>query len=81
MKHNNALWREILKDFEITGIVEEGGVQMRRTSPDPSLGDQLHERSIMEGKDKWQAYFDACGKAPGASKGTRRKWLRRLGLG
>lgn len=53
---------------------------MSEKSYDPSLRDQLAERSTMQG-DLYEHYFDAVKKAPLASASTKRKWRKALGLG
>lgn len=47
---------------------------------DPSLRDQLYERSSLREGEQLQSYLNACEKAPHASEGTKRKWKRALGI-
>ena len=77
---SNRLWKEILRGFEATGLVEAGGVELRQKQPDPSLKSQLIGRAQLDRQTRFQSYLDACQKAPGASAGTKRKWKRALGL-
>lgn len=47
---------------------------------DPSLRDQLYERSALREGEQIMSLIDAAKKAPFASSGTRAKWRRSVGL-
>jgi hypothetical protein len=78
-------WRQILKNIDPTGVVDGfGNVEFGFKRRDPALGDQLAKRAealgSLDPQGRYQAYLDACGKAPLASEGTKAKWRRRLNL-
>jgi hypothetical protein len=62
---SRRLWIELIK---------------RQRPRDPSLKDQLSERSNLVDSARAQSYLEACQRAPNASEGTKRKWKRALGL-
>lgn len=78
-------WRQIFKRLEATGAVDGlGGLEFRFKRVDPSLGSQLaargEELGVLDRQGKFEAYLDACQKAPHASEGTKRKWRKALDL-
>jgi hypothetical protein len=73
------MWKEILRGFE--KVFEEGEVQFKSKTKDPSLRDQLYERAFSDPGMRLQSYLDASTKAPNASASTKRKWKKVLSLG
>jgi len=73
------MWKEIVRKGTLE--LDENGDQVLVIKPmDPSLRSQLRERANLLDRDKGSAYLEACGKAPNASEGTKRKWKKALGL-
>lgn len=73
------MWKEVVRKGELS-LDEEGNQVLTIKSPDPSLRDQLRERHNLLDSDRAFAYLQACGKAPNASEGTKKKWKKALGL-
>jgi hypothetical protein len=85
----NRLWKEIethshkyrtREPIKIDGRIVGWKVEVFPRYKDPSLRDQLYARADLREGEQMRAYLQATQMEPYASKDTKRKWRRSIGL-